>query len=256
MTNPFVITEIGLNANGDINLAKQLIDMAKEAGADAVKFQKRTIDKVYSKEYLDSPRESPWGTTQRAQKLGLEFGREQYDEIDRYCRQQEIDWFASAWDIDSQWFLEQYHLKYNKIASPMIRDQALLNAVARENIFTFISTGMALKSDIDNVVALFNAHGCPFMLLHCVNKYPCPDEFLDMKRILWLKETYKCSIGYSNHSVSLLPSLVATMLGAEAIEIHITLDRASYGSDQAASFEKTGLERVVRECQRIKQMLK
>src|SRR6185436_15557804 len=138
----FVIAEIGINHNGDLGIAKQLIDVAAESGADAVKFQKRTLDKVYTKEFLDSTRESPWGNTQRAQKEGLEFGREQYLEIDRYCREKKIKWFASAWDIDSQRFMRQFNLEYNKIASAMIVYDDLLREVAQEKRHTFISTGM------------------------------------------------------------------------------------------------------------------
>ena len=168
---PFIIAEIGINHNGDVEIAKKLIDMAKECRADAVKFQKRTIDIVYTKELLDSPRESPWGKTQRAQKEGLEFGLKEYQEIDRFCSELGIDWFASAWDIESQKFLQQYDLKYNKVASTMLIHLPLLKMIAAEKKHTFISTGMSEYEDIDRVVSVFNEVGCPFTLMHCVSVF-------------------------------------------------------------------------------------
>lgn len=251
----FIIAEIGINHNGDIKIAKQLIDMAKECGCDAVKFQKRTVDKVYPKELLDLPRESPWGKTVSDQKLGLEFGKEDYDILDAYCRKIGIQWFASAWDLESQGFLQQYDLKYNKIASPMITNLDLLRMVAADKKHTFISTGMALGTHIDGAVALFRKNDCPFTLMHCVNKYPCPDDSCNLERITKLKEKYGCSVGYSNHNPSILPISLAALLGAEALEVHITLDRVMYGNDQAASFEKRGLELVVRDARRVKEIV-
>lgn len=251
---PFIIAEIGINHNGDVNIGKQLIDMAKNAGCDAVKFQKRTIDIVYTKEFLASPRQSPWGTTQREQKEGLEFGKEEYDEIDHYCKHLDIGWFASAWDLESQKFLEQYDLPYNKIASAMLTYLPLLEMVANEGKHTFISTGMSTFDQIDKAVEIFQKAGCPYTLMHCISTYPCADEDCNMRVIRVLKERYNCSVGYSSHDVGLLPSLVAVVLGAEAIEKHITLDRAMYGSDQAASMEKRGLELVVRECKAVQKV--
>jgi N-acetylneuraminate synthase len=240
-----VIAEIGINHNGDLGIARQLIDMAKGIGCDAVKFQKRTIDIVYSKEVLDSPRESPWGSTQRAQKEGLEFGKPEYDEIDQYCRRIGIEWFASAWDVPSQVFLRQYHLRYNKIASAMITHEDLLRAVAEERKTTFISTGMSTYDQIDAAVAIFKAHDCPFVLMHCVATYPAAEEELNLQMIHKLRERYDCPVGYSGHEATVSPSVVAAAMGAVAIERHITLDRAMYGSDQSASLEKRGLEMVV-----------
>lgn len=248
---PFMIAEIGINHNGDISLAKQLIDMAKRCGCDAVKFQKRTIDIVYSKEFLDSPRESPWGTTQRAQKEALEFGKEEYDIIDDYCRQQKIDWFASAWDTESQLFLRQYNLKHNKVASPMLTHISLLETISEERRHTFISTGMSSYPDIDKAVDIFRKHKCPFTLMHCQSTYPAKDEDLNLSCITTLRERYGCHVGYSGHEVSPMPSIVAASLGAVAIERHITLDRAMYGSDQAASLEVRGLQILVGVVKRI-----
>ncbi|MBT5470899.1 MAG: N-acetylneuraminate synthase, partial [Nitrospina sp.] len=172
----FVIAEIGINHNGDIFIAKKLIDVASEAGCDAVKFQKRTIDKVYTKEVLDSPRESPWGTTQREQKEGLEFGKEEYEEIDKYCRDKGIEWYASAWDLESQEFLRQFDCKYNKIASSMIVDEDFLKAVASEGRHTFVSTGMMELDGVDSAVKVFQDAKCPFELMHTVSTYPMKDE--------------------------------------------------------------------------------
>lgn len=241
----FIIAEIGINHNGDMEITKQLIDMAKHAGCDAVKFQKRTLDIVYTQELLNSPRESPWGTTQRAQKEGLEFGKAEYNEIDKYCKKIGIEWFASAWDIPSQHFLRQYNLGYNKIASAMLTHLPFLEEVAREGKMTFVSTGMSTYDDIDNAVSIFKKHNCPITLMHTVSTYPSKEEELNLLVIKTLQERYKLPIGYSGHESSVSPSVMAVMLGAVAIERHITLDRAMYGSDQAASLEKDGLERLV-----------
>jgi len=242
---PFIIAEIGINHNGNIKIAKQLIDMAKRCGCDAVKFQKRTIDVVYSKEFLESARESPWGTTQREQKEGLEFGKKEYDTIDNYCRQREIDWFASSWDVGSQIFLRQYNLKYNKVASAMLTNVPLLEVIAEEGKHTFVSTGMSTYEEIDKAVDIFRRHACPFTLMHCQSAYPAPEENLNLSCINTLRERYECEVGYSGHEVSPMPSIVAAALGAVAIERHITLDRAMYGSDHAASLEERGLEILV-----------
>ena len=241
----FIIAEIGINHNGDIGIAKQLIDLAKLAGADAVKFQKREIDLVYSKELLDSPRESPWGTTQREQKQGLEFGLEEYKEIDRYCKEKGIEWFASAWDIKSQEFLSQLDLKYNKIASAMLVYEDLAKKVAAEKKHTFISTGMSTLDEIDKVVEIFKAANCPFELMHCVSTYPMKDEDANLNCINSLRERYKCNVGYSGHEVGLAVSFAAAALYISSLERHITLDRAMYGSDQAASVESSGFLTLV-----------
>jgi len=233
----FVIAEIGINHNGDIDIAKQLIDVAKVAGADAIKFQKRTVEKVYSKEDLNKPRESPWGTTNREQKFGLELGKAEYDEIDGYCKEKEIEWFASAWDLESQAFLRQYDLKYNKMASAMITDLELLREVASEQKHTFISTGMCDMEMIDQAVGVFRKANCPFELMHCVSTYPTNDEDANLNCITVLRDRYHCNVGYSGHEGGLAVSYAAAALGISSLERHITLDRAMYGSDQAASLE-------------------
>jgi len=241
----YVIGEIGINHNGSLDIAKQLIDMAKRCGCDAVKFQKRTLDIVYTQELLDSPRESPWGTTQRQQKEGLEFGEAQYDEIDAYCRSVGIDWFASAWDIPSQKFMRKYKLSHNKVASAMVTHPDFLESVAEEKKPTFLSTGMCTWEEIDRAVAIFKKHDCPLVLLHTVSEYPAPENVLNIGVMHALRDRYNLPVGYSGHEASVSPSVIAAAQGAVAIERHITLDRAMYGSDQSASLEEAGLRDMV-----------
>lgn len=248
---PFVIAEIGINHNGSIDIAKKLIDMAADCGCNAVKFQKRTIDIVYTKEFLDSPRESPWGTTQREQKEGLEFGEKEYDEIDKYCKKVGIDWFASAWDKQSQIFLKKYDLNYNKIASTMLTNIPFLEMVAEEKKHTFISTGMSTYKEIDKAVEIFKKHNCTFTLMHCVSTYPSDDDECNVSMVKTLKERYNCDVGYSGHEKGILPSTLAMAFGTRVLERHITLDRTMYGSDQAASLERRGLELLVRDSRSV-----
>ena len=244
----FITAEIGINHNGDIGIAKKLIDIAKNANCDAVKFQKRTVEKVYSKQVLDSPRESPWGTTTREQKLGLEFNEKEYDIIDAYCKEKEIEWFASSWDIDSQLFLRNYHLKHNKIASAMLTNTELLNMVAEEKKHTFISTGMSTIDQISHAVKIFKNYDCHFELMHSNSSYPMNPNEANLQCIKTLKEKFNCNVGYSGHESSGYNiSLAAAVLGATSIERHITMARAMYGSDQAASLEPLGLVRLVRD---------
>lgn len=251
----FVVAEVGINHNGDMILAKKLIDAAVVAGCDAVKFQKRTVDKVYTKEYLDGPRKSPWGETQRAQKEGLELSKADYDEIDRYCKEKNIIWYASAWDIDSQKFLQQYHCKYNKIASAMLTKDELLEEVAKEGKYTFIATGMSSYNEIDHAVSLFKKYDCPFELMHCNSTYPMPMEDANLKMISVLAEKYNCKVGYSGHEEGTLVSLCAVAAGATSIERHITLDKGMYGSDQKASIEPYELCSLVKEIRNIEKIM-
>ena len=250
-----VFAEIGINHNGDLGIAKQLIDMAVEAGCDAVKFQKRTIDIVYSPEVLAAPRQSPWGTTTKEQKEGLEFTKSQYDEIDAYCRSKAIPWFASAWDIPSQEFLRSYNLPYNKIASAMATHLEFVDAVASEKKPTFLSVGMCTHEDVDKAVAVLRKHGCPFSIMHTVSTYPCAEEDLNLLAMQELRKRYGVPVGYSGHEVSVSPSVMAAALGASVVERHITLDRAMYGSDQAASLEKPGLETLVAQIRKLSAVL-
>jgi N-acetylneuraminate synthase len=241
----FIIAEIGINHNGDLNIVKKLIDGAVFSGANAVKFQKRTVEKVYTKAELDKPRESPWGTTNREQKLGLEFGKKEYDEINTYCKEKGIHWVASAWDIDSQHFLQQYDCKYNKVASAMLTYRELLETIAKEKKHTFISTGMSTLEEIEKAVDIFKSSGCPFELMHSNSSYPMPENQANLKFIPVLRQMFNCDVGYSGHEVGLIVSVAAVALGATSIERHITLDRAMYGSDQAASVEIMGFHRLV-----------
>lgn len=254
----FVVAEIGINHNGDMDLAKKLIDVAVIAGCDAVKFQKRTVDKVYTKEYLDSPRKSPWGETQRAQKEGLEFSYDDYMEIDSYCKSKGIDWFASAWDVDSQIFLRQFDTKYNKVASAMLTNEALLNAIAEEGKYTFIATGMSTFEEIDKAVDIFKEKNCPYELMHCNSTYPMPEEDANLKLISKLSERYGCKVGYSGHESGACGSIVsvaAVTSGATSIERHITLDRNMYGSDQKASIEPDELIKLVKDIRLVEKIL-
>ena len=251
----FIIAEIGINHNGDIKICKELIDIAKDAGCDAVKFQKRDIDIVYTKEFLNSPRDSLWGTTQRDQKLGLEFSENDYDEIDTYCSKKNINWFASAWDLNSQDFLRKYNTKYNKIASAMIVYDDLLNKVASEGKHTFISTGMSTYEDIENAIQIFKRHQCSFELMHTVSTYPMKDEDANLKMIKTLREKYGCNVGYSGHEAGLAVSYAAAAIGITSLERHITLDRAMYGSDQSASIEPNGLRMLVGSVRKIEKAI-
>jgi N-acetylneuraminate synthase len=243
----YIIADIGINANGDLGIVKKLIQAAVFAGCDAVKFQMRTVSKVYTKEFLDSPRKSPWGTTQRQQKEGLELSIPQYEQVADWCVDYGIDWSASCWDLESFLTLHDFfHPPWHKIASPMLTNLSFINEVARKRTLTHISTGMSTKEDIDRAADLFDKHNCPFTLLHCVSIYPCPTEKLNLEKIKLLQQDYPgVPIGYSGHEVGLGPSIVAVALGAQIIERHITLDRTMYGSDQAASVEPHGFKRLV-----------
>jgi len=244
LKKPYLIGEIGINHNGDIAIAKKLIKRAKDCKFDAIKFQKRNIDIVYDKKTLDTPRESPWGKTTREQKIGLEFEKAEYDEIDKYCKELEIDWFASAWDLKSLEFLENYNLKYHKIASAMIVDQKFLEEVAKKKKHTFISTGMSTKENIDNAVNVFKKNNFSFELMHCVSTYPMKVEDANLITINQLKKEYNCDVGYSGHENGIVVSIAAVVLGISSLERHITLDRTMYGSDQSASLELSGMKNL------------
>ena len=241
MNKPYLIAEIGINHNGDLDITKKLIDNAVDAKFDAVKFQKRDLSIVYTKELLDSERISPWGTTQRDQKKGLEFEKKEYDQIDQYCKNVKIDWFASAWDSNSLKFLDQYNLKYNKVASAMIVDQNFLKEIAKRKRHTFISTGMSSVEDIDNAVKIFKDSKCSFELMHCVSTYPMNASDANLLTIQALKRKYECDVGYSGHENGVAVSLAAFSMNISSLERHITLDRTMYGSDQSASLELKGM---------------
>jgi N-acetylneuraminate synthase len=246
-----VVAEIGINHNGQIETALEMIQQAHRAGATAVKFQKRTVEVVYRGQ-LDKPRDdgNPYGwKTYREQKNGLEFGRKQYDAIDAECKRLGMLWFASAWDLDSLAFLEVYDPPFSKIASAMLTEYDFVEAVAMGRRPTFISTGGSTMGDIEDAVDVFERWDTDYILMHCVSLYPCPDEQCNLLMIPKLKAKFggndHClGIGYSGHEVGILPSIHAMALGATWIERHFTLDRSMYGSDQSASMEYPGLARL------------
>ena len=253
--DPFFIAEIGINHNGSLDIAKQLIEMAVLAGCDAVKFQKRTIEIVYNEETLNTPRESPWGKTTKEQKEGLEFNQSEYLEIDEFCRSKNILWSASAWDKKSQEFLRKFNLPFNKVASAMATNLDFLKFVAQERRPTYVSTGMMDLNDVENIIKIFSEHKTELCLFHTVSVYPSPEDSLNLSMIKVYKEKYNIPIGYSGHEVSVSPSIIATALGASAIERHITIDRSMYGSDQSASLEASGLHQLLNIIRKYKNFL-
>ena len=251
----FIVAEIGINHNGSMEICKELIDVAVDSGCDAVKFQKRDVNEVYTQEFLDSHRESPWGVTQREQKMGLEFDADEYQEIESYCKKKNIEWFASAWDVNSQKFLRQFNSKYNKVASAMIVHTELLKEIASEGKHTFISTGMTTYDDIDKAVDVFKKANCSFELMHTVSTYPMKDEDANLNMINTLRDRYQCDVGYSGHEVGLAVSYAAAALNITSLERHITLDRAMYGSDQSASVEQGGFQNLVGAVRKIEKAM-
>jgi N-acetylneuraminate synthase len=248
MSKTFIIAEIGINHNGSIDIAKDMILQCKNAGADSVKFQKRTINLVYSDEQLKKERKSPWGTTEREQKEGLEFSKDEYLEIDKYCKKLNIDWFASAWDLESLKFLDYFNLRYHKVASAMIIDEQFLNEISKRQKYTYISTGMSDFKMIDKAVEIFNKNKCEFELMHCISAYPFENKFANLNMMNVLRKRYNCKVGYSGHEKGgKLVSLASVCLGATSLERHITLDRTMYGSDQAASITPNTFEELIEE---------
>ena len=246
-----IIAEAGINHNGSIELAKELIKVVAASGADIIKFQKRDIESVYSEDFLASTRDSPWGTTQRAQKEGLELSIESYRELYKYCKELKIEMMVSCWDIKSQILMRQFNFKYNKVASPMLAYTKLLQEIASERKYTYISTGMSDKQMIMKAVDIFRNEGCEFELMHCVSIYPLKPSKANLNRMLELKKVFSCNVGYSGHEVGLAVTLAAASLGASSIERHLTLDRSMYGSDQSSSLEPDGLKRLVRDIKTI-----
>jgi len=245
----FIVAEIGINHNGDLNLAKKLIDMAVFAGCDAVKFQKRTIELVYTPEELAKERENPFGPTNGDLKRGLEFGEGEYQEIDRYCKQRGIIWFASPWDVKSVDFLERFNVPCYKIASACLTDEELLKKVRMTGKPVILSTGMSTPEEIRRSVNTLGNEN--LILLHCNSTYPSNVNELNLSVIPWLKKEYACPIGYSGHETGVVQPVMAALLGACVVEKHITLDRAMWGSDHAASLEPNGLNRLVRDIRMI-----
>ena len=239
----FVIAEIGINHNGDIETAKKLIDASVEAGAQAVKFQKRTVDVVYSTDELLKPRDSVFGKTNGDLKRGLEFGKKEYDIIDKYCKEKNILWTASCWDQDSLEFIMNYEPKFLKIASASLTDSTLLIKHKNKNLPTILSTGMSTMEQIEKAVNILDRKN--LILLHCTSSYPCKIEELNLKTINTLIEKFSLLVGYSGHEVGLATTVSAVALGSCVIERHITLDRSMWGSDQSASVEPIGFKKLV-----------
>ena len=252
----FITAEIGTNHVGSIDIAKKIIDVAIETGCDAVKFQKKDVENIYSKEFLDAYLESPWGTTQRSMRLNREFSLEQFKEIDDYCRTKKIEWYVSCWDTKSQIEMRQFNTKYNKVASAMLTHEKLLHLIAEERKHTFISTGMSTIDDVEKAVNIFKKHDCPFELMHTNSSYPSTLDEANLYVISELQKKFKCKVGYSGHEKSAyLVCVCAVMLGATSIERHVTIDRTLYGHDQAASLEPLGLRRLVRDIRTIDKIL-
>ena len=245
----FIVAEIGINHNGSLDTAKQLIDAAAVAGCNAVKFQKRTIETVYSAEELARPRENPFGPTNGDLKRGLEFGQEQYAEIDRYCKSKDILWYASCWDEASVDFMEQFNPVCYKVASASLTDDDLLRHHRQYHRPIIISTGMSTLEQIDHAVEVLGKDD--LIILQCTSTYPSVIEELNLRVMDTLRERYGVPIGYSGHEVGLAPSVGAAAMGACVIERHITLDRSMWGSDQAASVEPQGFQRMIKDIRAI-----
>jgi len=249
----YFVAEIGINHNGDIDIAKKLIDAASLAGCQAVKFQKRTVDVVYTREELAKPRENPFGSTNGDLKRGLEFGKAQFDVIDRYCKDKGIAWFASCWDESSVDFIEQYKPPCYKIASASLTDDVLLKHHRAKGRPIILSTGMSELSQIDHAVEILGRDN--LIILHTNSTYPSKVENLNLQVIHSLRERYGVPVGYSGHEVGLAPSVAAAAIGACLIERHITLDRSMWGSDQAASVEPHGFARMVKDVRAVEKAL-
>lgn len=244
-TYVYVVAEIGINHNGSLDLARDLISMASSAGCDAVKFQKRSLDIVYGESFLKEPRQSPWGDTQGDQKRALEFSISQLSELKQFADSLELEFSCSAWDVVSFREVHALGLSFHKVASAMATNLEFLDIVAREEQLTLLSLGMCTDEEIQKAIAIFDERNCPVIPLHCVSSYPSPENELNLMAIPTMKNRYERHIGYSGHEASVSPSIVAAALGATVIERHITLDRSMYGSDQGASLEKAGLENLL-----------
>ena len=249
----FFIAEIGINHNGSIKNAEKLIKECKKAGADAVKFQKRTIEKVYSSDELMKPRDSVFGKTNGDLKRGLEFSKTDYQKIDKICKDLDIIWFASCWDIESVDFMEDMNVPCYKIASASLTDKDLLNYTKNTNKPIILSTGMSTEDEIEKATRIIGED--KLIILHCTSSYPCALDELNLSYIHKLKEKYKCPIGYSGHEVGLSTTLAAVAMGAKVVERHVTLDRSLWGSDQSASIEPVGLNKLIRDIKAFEQAL-
>jgi len=241
----FIIAEIGINHNGDVDLAKRLISVALAAGCDAVKFQKRTVDVVYTAEELAKPRENPFGPTNGDLKYGLEFEEEEYEEIDAFCKSLKMTWFASPWDEKSVDFLQQFRVPVYKIASASLTDDNLLRHIRGTGKPIILSTGMSTYAEIDHAVEVLGKDD--LVLMHATSTYPATYSELNLRAIPTMAVRYGVPVGYSGHETGIPTSVCAATLGACSVERHITMDRAMWGSDHAASLEPNGISRLVRD---------
>lgn len=245
-THIHFIAEAGINHNGDVSVAKQLMKVAKDAGADSVKFQKRNPDVCVPEHQKSQLRETPWGEiTYLDYKKKIEFGRDEYDELDAYSKEIDLPWSASAWDYDSLEFLNHYNLPYHKIASALNTNLDFVAAVADSGKPVIISTGMASMKQIEAFIQVLSSKNVNFTVLHTVSTYPAREQDLNLRFMETLREKFGVPVGYSGHEASLTPSLVAAVLGAEVIERHITLDRSMWGTDHSASLEPEGFARLI-----------
>ena len=249
----FIIAEIGINHNGSLDMAKKMIDIASTTGCDAVKFQKRTVDVVYTQAELAKERKSVFGNTNGDLKRGLEFGYKEYKEIDRYCKEKGIIWFASCWDEDSVDFIEQFNPPCYKIASASLTDDNLIKYTKSKGKPILLSTGMSTMEEIRHAISLIGEDN--LIIFHCTSTYPSNSDEMNLRVIETLKGEFKCPVGYSGHERGVTPSVLAVALGADAVERHITLDRTNWGSDQAASLETAGLYHMVRDIRQVPDLL-
>lgn len=252
----YIIAEIGINHNGDLNTAKQLIDTASVAGCNSVKFQKRNPDVCVPEHQKSVSRDTPWGQmTYLEYKHKIEFGKKEYDEIDRYCKEKGIEWSASPWDLDSLKFLMNYDIPYIKLPSAMLTDLDLLKSICAYNKKIIISTGMSTLGEIDSAINVLKENNCEYAILHCNSSYPAPIDELNLNCITTLKEKYKCEVGYSGHEYGLPTTVASVAMGATIIERHITLDRSSWGTDQMCSVEPQGLIKLVKDIRELERAL-
>jgi N-acetylneuraminate synthase len=253
---PILIGEIGINHNGEVELAKRLIKLAVESGCDFVKFQKRNPDVCVPEHKKSELKETPWGLISYLEyKKKIEFDLNAYIQIDEYCKENGVQWSASAWDLESQDFLNQFNIPFNKIASAMNTNLSFIDKVAKEGKVTFVSTGMATMKDIEVCVEIFKKYNCPIVLMHTVSTYPASDEELNLAVIETLRRNFNCPIGYSGHESSVTPSIIAAALGAVVIERHVTLDRTMWGTDQSASLEANGILQLSNALKRIPKII-
>ncbi len=241
----FIIAEIGINHNGSVGLAKKMIDIAVTTGCDAVKFQKRTVDIVYTQEELAKERKSVFGNTNGDLKRGLEFGENEYKEIDSYCKEKGIMWFASCWDEQAVDFIDKFNPPCYKIASASLTDDNLLKYTKSKGKPILLSTGMSTMEQIRHAVSILGEDN--LVIMHCTSTYPSNADEMNLRVIETLKNEFNCPIGYSGHERGITPSVLAVAIGASVVERHITTDRTNWGSDQAASLETAGLYHMVRD---------